>query len=112
MKKKLCALFFAVLLLLTMAIPTFALATEAPAKQINWVSMIGFSLIIGLVVAGIVILVMKSGMKSVYRQSGASNYAKEGRVKLIAQHDQFLYRQVTKTPRPKPQEQQQPTRPQ
>ena len=112
MKKKLLSIGLCLLLILMTAVPAMALVSEAPATApkapINWLSMIGISLVIGAVIALIVVLIMKSGMKSVYRQGGAAQYAKEGRVTLTAKNDVFLYCQITKTPRPKPQEQQRP----
>ena len=101
MKKKICALFFALLLLISLTVPALARTVGEAPKPINWLSMIGISVLIGLVLAGIIVLVMKSSMKSVRRQSGAAQYTKDERIRLTARHDRFLYREVQKTPRPK-----------
>ena len=104
MKKKICALFFAVLLLLTMTVPALAQTVGKAFPPIHWLPMIGISLLIGLVLAGIIVLVMKSSMNSVSHQSGAAQYTGNTGIRLCARHDRFLYRKVEKTPRPKEQQ--------
>ena len=59
------------------------------------------SLAIGLVVAGIVILIMRSCMNTARRQSGAQEYLRQGSYHLTERHDMFLYSHVSKTPKPK-----------
>ena len=54
------------------------------------------SIVIGFVVALIAVLVMKGQLKSVRRQSAASNYLKAGSMNVTESRDVFLYRNVTK----------------
>lgn len=58
------------------------------------------SLVIGAVVAGIAILIMRSGMNTAKPQSGAAEYIKAGSYRLTEQRDMFLYSRVTKIPKP------------
>ena len=57
------------------------------------------SLIIGAAVAGIALLVMRSGMNTAKQQANAADYVKNGSFRLNLQRDMFLYRQVSKTPK-------------
>lgn len=57
------------------------------------------SLVIGLVVAAIAILVMKSAMNTKRAQRGASVYVKQGSFHLKLHQDLFLYSNVSKTRR-------------
>ena len=57
------------------------------------------SLLIGAVVAGIVLLIMSSGMKTAKRQSGAYNYTTNG-VAITRQHHFFLYSRTSRTAKP------------
>ena len=56
---------------------------------------------IGLVVALIVTGVMKSQLKSVHSQSAADTYVKSGSLNITHKQDLFLYRNVTRKPKPK-----------
>lgn len=58
---------------------------------------IPIGLVIGLIVAGIMAL----KMKSVSKQHSAADYVRPGSMQLTNQRDIFLYSQVTRTPRPK-----------
>lgn len=58
-------------------------------------------IVIGIVVAFIVTLIMKSQLKSVRQQRTASNYVVEGSFCLTGQTDAFLYRNVARRERPK-----------
>lgn len=66
-----------------------------------WVKYLLLALVIGLVVAGISVWVMASKLKSVHRQAAARNYLKDGSLDVTESRDIFLYRTVTRTPRPK-----------
>jgi len=55
---------------------------------------------IGALAGLIVVLVMKSKMKSVRPQSGADQYADKNRLQLTHQSDIFLYQTVTRRPKP------------
>ena len=61
---------------------------------------------VGLVVALIAMSIMKSGMKSVKMQSTAADYVRAGSFSLSESRDVFLYTTVSKTPRPKDDDQQ------
>lgn len=63
-----------------------------------WFSLV-ISVGIGLVIALIVVLVMKSQLKSVRFQSAAANYLKEGSMQVTGAYENFLYRNVTRTPK-------------
>lgn len=59
------------------------------------------ALIVGFIIALIVVLTMKSGMKTVHAKSGAADYMVPGSLSLTVQRDTYLYKNVTRTPRPK-----------
>ena len=59
------------------------------------------ALLIGLVIAAIVVAIMKNQLKSVRSQSAARDYLRKGSLQLRICNDLFLYRTVTKTPKPK-----------
>ena len=61
---------------------------------------------VGLVVALIAMSIMKRGMKSVKMQSTAADYVRAGSFSLSESRDVFLYTTVSKTPRPKDDDQQ------
>ena len=67
----------------------------------HWYDGLGICLIIGLVVGGISVAVMASGMKSVYSKNGASNYVDERGLMLTRQEDRYLYQTITKRGKPK-----------
>lgn len=58
---------------------------------------LGVGCLIGLIVAGIMAL----RMKSVRSQNAASDYVRSGSMQLTSQRDIFLYSHVSRTPRPK-----------
>jgi uncharacterized protein len=60
-----------------------------------------FSLVLALIISLIVTLSWKSQLKSVIKQNLASAYVIEGSMALTKQQDFFLYRNVSKTARPK-----------
>lgn len=57
------------------------------------------SALIGAVVSGIVLLIMRSAMNTKRRQRSAVDYMIQGSYQLRTRHDIFLYSQVSKTPR-------------
>lgn len=57
-------------------------------------------ILIGAAVGLVVVLVMKSRMKTVRSQSGADSYASNGQLCLTAQSDIFLYQTVTRRLKP------------
>lgn len=64
-------------------------------------SHLPIALVIGLVVAAITILVMRSSMNTARLQKGAANYMADGSFHLRQRSDVFLYSRVTRVPRPK-----------
>lgn len=54
----------------------------------------------GAVIAGIVLLIMRSTMNTKTPQRGAANYETEGSYHLRTNQDLFLYSNITKRPRP------------
>ena len=58
-------------------------------------------LLVGIVVAFIAVGAMKAQLKSVGSQSAAANYIRSGSMVITEQEDLFLYRNVSRTPRPK-----------
>lgn len=58
------------------------------------------SLILALIVAGIAVGIMWSGMKSVAAQQRADDYLKKDSLKLSVNKDTFLYTRTEKTPKP------------
>ena len=59
------------------------------------------ALVIGLCVGGIALLIMRSGMNTKRKQSGAGDYLKRDSYNLRVHRDMFLYSRVSKRPRPK-----------
>lgn len=60
------------------------------------------SILLGVIFAGIVVGVMCGKLKTVRPQKTANSYIKIGSMMLTDSRDLFLYRTVTKTPRPRP----------
>jgi uncharacterized protein len=56
---------------------------------------------VGLIVALIVILILRGQLKSVRYRAAASDYIKPGSMKVTVSRDMFLYRTVSRRPRPK-----------
>ncbi len=59
------------------------------------------ALVIGIVIAFIVVLVMKSQLKTVRFQPAANSYVKNDSMNVTQHRDIFLYSTVTRTPKPK-----------
>ncbi len=56
---------------------------------------------VGLVVGLIYVLILKGQLKSVKRQGAANAYVRSGGIKLTQSGDYFMYRNVTRTAKPK-----------
>ena len=56
---------------------------------------------IGLLVAFIVTAVMKGQLKTVHHNDSAADYVRPGSMQVDISTEQFLYRNVTRTPKPK-----------
>jgi len=57
------------------------------------------SIVIGIIVAAVVLMIMRSGMNTKQKQHSAADYMESGSYRLRLHQDLFLYSQVTKTPR-------------
>lgn len=64
--------------------------------------LIPIDIIIGLVLAFIPVGVLKRQLKSVSASRAASSYVRPDSFRLLRSDDRFLYRRVSKSPRPKP----------
>ena len=56
---------------------------------------------IGFVIALIATGIMKGQLKSVRSQSAAAEYVKQDSLNVTESHDLFLYRNITRRPKPK-----------
>ena len=70
-------------------------------ETFKWGSSAAIALIIGFVCALITTAVMRGQLKNVHLQNYASNYVRSGSMTVTESRDTFLYRHITKTPRPK-----------
>lgn len=70
-------------------------------EPFHWGSNIVLSLIIGLVLALIITGVMRSKLKTVRHQKTANSYVRNDSMKVTVAKDYFLYRTVTRVPKPK-----------
>ena len=59
------------------------------------------ALVVGVVVALIYTGVLKAQLKSVRKNDSAANYMRPGSLSLAVSNDMFLYRNVSRTARPK-----------
>ena len=66
-----------------------------------WKRYLLYSLLVGLALAGITVFSMASQLKSVQNQRAAQCYLKKDSMKLTRQTDLYLYRTVTRVPRPR-----------
>ena len=67
----------------------------------NWLMYSLVALVVGLVVALIVTAVLRGQLKSVRYRANATDYVKPGSMHVTVAHDLFLYRTVSRRPRPK-----------
>lgn len=72
-----------------------------PKADFEFGSSLIISLIIGFVVAFIATSIMKGQLKSVALQTNATNYVRNGSMKVTEANDFFLYRTVDRRARPK-----------
>lgn len=68
-------------------------------SSIPLLSVLGVSLVIGLIAAIIYTAILRGQLKSVSAATNAANYTREGSFKLTERREVFLYRNVTKRPR-------------
>lgn len=81
------------------AVPREQVGYYTPAQRKSFWSVLPASLLIGLVVAAITLLIMRSSMNTKRRQHSAGNYLKPGSYQLRTHQDIFLYSNLTKTRR-------------
>ena len=74
---------------------------DFPKEPFGVLKHLIISVVIGLVVAFIVTGSMKGKLKSVRHQTAANNYVKKDSMKVTESRDLFLYRQVSRTERPR-----------
>ncbi len=72
-----------------------------PQGSFPFLILIAISLVIGLIAALIVTGVMKGQLKSIRAQNAAADYMTAGSLKVTESRDLFLYRNVTRQPKPK-----------
>lgn len=72
---------------------------EGPNESFNFFKNALIALAVGFIIALIVVLNMKSKLKTVRAKSGAADYVVAGSMNLTHSHERFLYRHVTRTPR-------------
>ena len=63
-------------------------------------SIIIFAVVAGFVIALVVVLVLRSQLKSVKKKNGAKDYVKDGSMKITERSDRFLYSHVSKRAKP------------
>lgn len=66
-----------------------------PVKPLS-IYFIPLAIIIGAVISFIVVNIMKSSLKSVSKQLSATNYVRNGSMRITNQHDNYVYRKVNK----------------
>lgn len=74
---------------------------KACKPPIPWGKNIKISLVIGVIVSFIIVFAFKSQMKSVRPNAYANNYVIDGSLNLTNSTDSFLYKNITKTAKPK-----------
>ncbi len=70
---------------------------KAPISAMHFIIAIAFGVIVAFIGTGI----LKSQLKSVAPQAAAHSYIKSGSVNIVEKRDIYLYRNVSKTARPK-----------
>ena len=67
-----------------------------PFIMLEWY-YIPLAIIIGFVISAIIVNIMRSGLTSVSKQRAASNYIRNGSMKVTNQRDNYLYKNVNRT---------------
>ncbi len=68
-------------------------------QRFNFFKNAMIALVVGFVIALVIVLNMKSKLKTVRPKSGASDYVVAGSMNITRSDERFLYRNVTRTPR-------------
>ena len=90
-----------ILLLVLCLITTASAESYDGAAETTWYENLAFCVIISLVIGGISVGVMASGMKSVRHKGSAADYVKEGSLDLRIHYDRYLYHTIIRRPRPR-----------
>ena len=96
--KKLICIILTLAVLCALCMPVFAYDEDADEYETDVLTVILCCFGGGIVVGLIVVLIMKSRMKTVRYQSRADNYADANSLQLTHRADIFLYQTVTKHP--------------
>lgn len=99
MKRKLIRTLLAAALCLLLTVPAFATGSGSGAQLFNPTALI-ICLIIGFVLALIPMGVLRSQINNVHSKTEATNYTR-GNLDLQGREDTFLYRNVTRVPIPR-----------
>ena len=73
---------------------------QAIPPHLNWYSL-PLAILIGFIISLIIMLIARSGLKSVKMERGDKNYVRAGSMNVTASRDTFLYRTVNRTAKPK-----------
>ncbi len=73
--------------------------SELPEVKGSWAEGVPMVIFVSFVIALVAVLIMKSQLKSVRKEYGASDYTVKDSFKVTSAYDLFLYRNVTKTRR-------------
>lgn len=72
-----------------------------PTEPFSHIGAILIGIVAGFVIALIVTGIMRLGLSSVHSQIAADSYIKKGSLRITREHELFLYRNVTRTEKPK-----------
>jgi hypothetical protein len=100
---KFFAFFASFAVMLTLLLNGLAAFVMANSDDFNgWTPEVGLGcLLAGIIIALVIVMVMKSAHKTVKKQRTATNYIRQGSFNLRKKTDSFLYRNVSRTARPK-----------
>ena len=73
-----------------------------PKEPFAFIAALFIGIVIGAVVAGITCLVFALQLKSVHRESAASNYIKQGSMRVTDSREYFLYSKTDRERKPEP----------
>lgn len=98
--RKLLSVLLVLVLVGALCITVYA-ATDSDHAQFEGGKTVTICFGIGALIGLVVVLVLKSQLKTVHYRSGADCYVGEGRLNLTAQSDVFCYQTVTRHERPR-----------
>ncbi len=74
---------------------------NVPTEPFSHVGALLIAVVAGFLIALIVTGIMRLGLHSVYSRSAADSYMKKGSLRITREHELFLYKNVTRTEKPK-----------